>query len=496
MQSGQNGVFSTEDDLETGSHSHYYDQYHYLPAQAPPSPGDIRYSVGQQDQPTTAAPQPPDPVWAQEAYLTVESGDYHLPHPEELMLPPENVMDQVAEAGPLAPSPAAAMSPEHIPASIADRKPRSAKYAAAEKKASSKRKEGGESTYILRIHEMLDGVERKGLSSVVAWRPHGRAFKIFDEQAFVNDVLPQYFSAKIVSFQRWLRAWGFCRMTEGKDRGSWYHRYFVRGATRLCKGLSRRQMASAMVGWPPNNQIPDFYSAAAGGTLVEEAPPPPPASNSKNNFRLLRGTILEDLRRMLEDTEVEGNTHIACWQNHGRAFRIVNKGLFEGMMLRYFKTSLMSNLTDTLRLWGFRRLREEGPDKGCFYHKLFVRGQPALCRHVPRDEMRKAMADFPPPEGEPDLEKEAELDPQNPSSKEESNAAPFAMHNNTFTIPYYDPINQSFFSEDMKDDDGSSNRTYVMLLHEMLEDAEKEGNTNIVCWMPHGKFIFRKSIGF
>ena len=349
---------------------------------------------------------------------------------------------------------------------------------------------------------MLEDVERKGWSTIVGWRSHGRAFKIVDEEAFVRDILPHYFSAKIGSFRRWLRAWGFCRITEGKDRGSWYHRYFVRGVTQLCKDLSRQQMVSAMVGWPPGNHVPNFYdSPTLESPLPDEdgdGPPPSPQAVAVNtkiiNPRMLRGTILEDLRLLLDDAEVEGNVHIASWQPHGKAFKIHNKGLFEGIMPRYFRTSLLSNLTDTLRTWGFRRLRQPGTDKNCFYHVRFVRGHPALSRHVPREEMRKAMEWFPPPEGEPDLEKDEEMaDKHHAGSKQDSAQAMFQRQNDeqlgpTYTIPYYyDPVDQGGLSGDIKHDSNGSSRTYVMLLHYMLDDAEKEGNTDVVCWMPHGR---------
>ena len=80
-----------------------------------------------------------------------------------------------------------------------------------------------DSSYTMRIHEMLENAEKEGHNrDIVGWLPHGRAFKIHNEKRFVT-IMPRYFKAKLPNFLRWLRAWGFCRMTEGKDRGSWYH---------------------------------------------------------------------------------------------------------------------------------------------------------------------------------------------------------------------------------------------------------------------------------
>lgn len=539
------------DGLDQHPHEDYYDddQYDYLQEVQPPPPspgGSQGYLVGTEHQHHHPHQQeevigsvqgaPPDSIWAQdeqvEAYLNVETGEYHLPHSEELMLPTAdgtdpttthesaqivlelaNLAGAARSHGSLTPPP---LEPYHHHRT-AHEQPHKQQLEAEStrllsmrfpskqnKKPSPKRsKDGGETTYVLRIHEMLDDVERKGRSTIVGWRSHGRAFKIFHEEEFVRDILPHYFSAKIGSFRRWLRAWGFCRITEGKDRGSWYHRYFVRGVTRLCRDLSRQQMVSAMVGWPPGNLVPNFYDATnLEPTLSDEdgngSPPlAPPAAVNNINPRMLRGTILEDLRLLLDDAEAEGNLHIASWQPHGKAFKIHNRGLFEGIMPRYFRTSLLSNLTDTLRTWGFRRLRQPGPDKNCFFHTRFVRGHQALTRHVPREEMRKAMEGFPPPEGEPDLEKDVEMmeDHHHPVSKRDPAQTSFpgqkteqlVNHQDpTYTIPYY-YVDQGGLSGDMKEETSGSSRTYVMLLHDMLDDAEKEGNTDVVCWMPHGR---------
>jgi hypothetical protein len=64
-----------------------------------------------------------------------------------------------------------------------------------------------DSTYVLRIHEMLEDAEKEGNQDIVSWQPHGRAFRIHKEQEFVENVMPRYFKAKIGSFRRWLRAW-------------------------------------------------------------------------------------------------------------------------------------------------------------------------------------------------------------------------------------------------------------------------------------------------
>eukprot|EP00980_Cylindrotheca_fusiformis_P025774 scaffold14589_cov106-Cylindrotheca_fusiformis.AAC.3 len=259
-----------------------------------------------------------------------------------------------------------------------------------------------DSTYVMRIHEMLEDAEREGNKDIVSWQSHGRCFRIHNEPEFVKKIMPRYFKAKIGSFRRWLRAWGFVRMTEGRDRGAWYHRYFVRGVTNLCKNMTRLQMLEAMENFLPAGHVPDFYTTSPKTNALLQNPAifllpnDATAGGSIKNPKRLRGTILEDIRRMLEETEKnETERSIVSWMPHGKAFRVHKKDEFSDVIMpRYFKTSKLTHLSDTLRIWGFCRLKEKGPDRGAYYHVHFVRDDPSLTRHLSRQQMRAAMANW------------------------------------------------------------------------------------------------------
>ena len=196
---------------------------------------------------------------------------------------------------------------------------------------------------------MLEDAEKEGNQKIVSWQPHGRAFKVHNESEFVDKIMPRYFKAKIGSFRRWLRAWGFCRMTEGRDRGAWYHRYFVRGVTELCKNMTRHQMLKAMDHWLPAGQVPDFYVPGTGAVLSESAAAPPRENvQFAKNPKKLRGTVPEDLRNMLQDAESEGNQTVVSWLPHGRAFKVHIKLEFVSkIMSRYFKATKFTYFSDT-----------------------------------------------------------------------------------------------------------------------------------------------------
>jgi len=57
----------------------------------------------------------------------------------------------------------------------------------------------------VKLHKIIDRIESNGLSSIVSWCPHGRAFKIHDNNLFEKEVMSRYFyQTKMSSFTRQL----------------------------------------------------------------------------------------------------------------------------------------------------------------------------------------------------------------------------------------------------------------------------------------------------
>uniref|UniRef100_A0A7S2URE0 HSF-type DNA-binding domain-containing protein n=1 Tax=Attheya septentrionalis TaxID=420275 RepID=A0A7S2URE0_9STRA len=121
---------------------------------------------------------------------------------------------------------------------------------------------GGVTTpFPLKLHEMLEGIAKDGLSSIVAWQPHGRSFVVHDPQKFVHEVMPCYFKqTKLSSFQRQLNLYGFSRITTGKDKGAYYHELFLRGHPVLCRKMMRTRIKGTGVrtASSPDTE-PNFY---------------------------------------------------------------------------------------------------------------------------------------------------------------------------------------------------------------------------------------------
>ena len=60
-------------------------------------------------------------------------------------------------------------------------------------------------SFPVKLHKVIDRIERDGLSSIISWSSHGRAFKIHDSTLFVRDVMSRYFyQSKMSSFTRQL----------------------------------------------------------------------------------------------------------------------------------------------------------------------------------------------------------------------------------------------------------------------------------------------------
>jgi len=61
-----------------------------------------------------------------------------------------------------------------------------------------------------KMYDLLEDVERKGLSDIVSWLPDGKSFKIHSQSAFEETIMPRYFSgmSSYKSFRRQLNLYG------------------------------------------------------------------------------------------------------------------------------------------------------------------------------------------------------------------------------------------------------------------------------------------------
>jgi hypothetical protein len=76
-------------------------------------------------------------------------------------------------------------------------------------------------TFPVKLHRILSNPEHQ---DIIAWLPHGRSWRILQQQAFEDRVIPLYFRhGRYSSFARQVNGWGFGRVTRGSDYNSYYH---------------------------------------------------------------------------------------------------------------------------------------------------------------------------------------------------------------------------------------------------------------------------------
>jgi hypothetical protein len=78
-----------------------------------------------------------------------------------------------------------------------------------------------EPTFPVKLHLILSNPE---FDDIIAWLPHGRSWRILQQKAFEERVIPLYFRhGRYSSFARQVNGWGFRRVTHGSDYNSYYH---------------------------------------------------------------------------------------------------------------------------------------------------------------------------------------------------------------------------------------------------------------------------------
>ena len=117
-------------------------------------------------------------------------------------------------------------------------------------------RKGRTGTFPQKLHMMLSDLENEeGGRDIASWLPHGRAFAIHKPKEFVKSIMPKYFRmSRFSSFQRQLNLYEFQRITEGPDKGAYFHELFLHGRPMLCTQIKRNKIKGAQGGRPANNQ--------------------------------------------------------------------------------------------------------------------------------------------------------------------------------------------------------------------------------------------------
>lgn len=119
--------------------------------------------------------------------------------------------------------------------------------------------------------KMMAILSRPELSDIVTWLDHGRGWKVLKPRELEAKVLPTYFEhSKFSSFIRQANGWGFRRLTQGRDRNSYYNELFLRGLPHLCKDMKRHGVSEKQAADPGHE--PDFYKISQQHPVAERGP--------------------------------------------------------------------------------------------------------------------------------------------------------------------------------------------------------------------------------
>jgi HSF-type DNA-binding len=110
------------------------------------------------------------------------------------------------------------------------------------------------------LFRALNLIERDGFCNVICWQPHGRCFVIHKRKEF-EALLPRYFKSitKYKSLQRQLYNYGFRRLKSTKDKGGYYHEFFLRDRPDLLCYIDRTGESGLGVRARRIEYEPNFY---------------------------------------------------------------------------------------------------------------------------------------------------------------------------------------------------------------------------------------------
>ena len=269
-----------------------------------------------------------------------------------------------------------------------------------------------------KLHDMLDYSDANGIQHIVSWQDDGRSFKVHKPAKFVAAIMPQFFKqTKYKSFQRQLNLYGFSRINEGPRKGSYTHKNFLKGDRSLCQLISRtcddRRVTERrmMIGEGKSVNVSDEayeqqdknksceYHPTVSSDNCKECKPAalasgvPVSQEGNDDLRVSKDFQFPcRVHDMLARSVTDGFEHIVSWQRgNDEAFKVHEPDMFVArVMPLFFKQTKYKSFQRQLNLYGFLRVADEGPNKGSYTHKYFVRNQRDLCKCMARQRVKEA----------------------------------------------------------------------------------------------------------
>jgi hypothetical protein len=149
--------------------------------------------------------------------------------------------------------------------------------------------------------------------------------------------------------------------------------------------MLQRTVQQNFGGWSGNNINMSSFTCP---TSQNFSLPSPNELVLRDDSRRMRGGVIEPfpekLHRLLTEVETAGLSDVISFVAGGKAFAIHKPDkFFKCIVPIFFRQSRLSSFKRQLNLYGFE-LINTGPARGAYYHELFVKDRPELCRQMRR----------------------------------------------------------------------------------------------------------------
>ena len=122
--------------------------------------------------------------------------------------------------------------------------------------AAKTKKRRSEAKFPVKLYQMMEYAEQRGLDSIISWVLNGRGFMIHNPERMM-EILPLFFGqTKYRSFRRQLCMWDFDRIKDGPHKGAFLHPYFVRGNAEQCYHMTRQLISKTEPTKKPTTKAP------------------------------------------------------------------------------------------------------------------------------------------------------------------------------------------------------------------------------------------------
>ncbi|CAB9499087.1 shock factor protein 4 [Seminavis robusta] len=139
-----------------------------------------------------------------------------------------------------------------------------------------------------------------------------------------------------------------------------------------------------------NGNVNVSFGAGAFGSQQQQQQQQQHGPNCNTNMDLQLASFPVKLHAMLSSIDLTGShVDIVTWRPHGRLFVVKDRNRFinEVIPCWCFTMTSYASFQRQLNIYGFRSL-SSGPDKGGYYHEMFLRGHPELATQIPRQKLK------------------------------------------------------------------------------------------------------------